>query len=239
MAVDFDAASSEYLTAASNFADLRCVNALGEASLSYWINTTQISASANDWESPHVTGREVVGNDDCMWGGIDNGGASISLAEMSWAQGVLRRLKSTEYVNDGAWHHVVQTMKLAGAVQQIYFDGVLDTSASGGTATSPSNTFTSIGRLTAATPVYLDGLVDDVRIYNRVLTATEVAIMYAQRGADPIIDGLVTRYKLDDGAPGTTVSTAEDEMGNNHVTSVGGTPTFEESYVGGARRRAA
>jgi len=237
MAIDFVAASSEYLDALAEFADLRGNNALGEASFSFWIKTTQISGASNDWQSPHVTGFENVGGDDCMWGGIDNGGASASKIWASWAQGQNWNLKSVTPINDDVWHHIVQTMTLAGAIAQVFVDGVLDNSRSGGTATVPSNTFTELGRLTGATSYYFDGLLDDIRIYNRVLGANEVAAMYAQRGADPNFEGCVSRWRLDEGAPGVVVVGAgvvKDDVGGNNCTP-SATPTFEESVVGARR----
>ena len=58
---------------------------------------------------------------------------------------------------------------------QVYVDGVLSGSATSetGVKTTP---FRSIGRIedTGGTPTYLAGSLDDLRLYNRVLTAAEI-----------------------------------------------------------------
>jgi hypothetical protein len=82
---------------------------------------------------------------------------------------------STALVSDGEWHHVALTASRTGNAI-LYVDGVVE-----GTPASMS----AVGSLDEAdSPVFIgdigfqgqpfDGVLDDVRIYNRVLTAAEV-----------------------------------------------------------------
>ncbi len=75
---------------------------------------------------------------------------------------------------DGAWHHIVYTKN--GTSHVIYVDGSLD------------QQFTSNADISWSRPLYIgkrlsawfNGVIDDVRIYNRALTANDVALLYQQ-----------------------------------------------------------
>jgi len=86
-----------------------------------------------------------------------------------------------------------------------------------------------------------NGVVYELRIYNRKLSAAERSAIYAQQGQDTIKGGLVLHWHGDQGAPGTTVSSVTDRSGNGYTGTAGGTssPTFAEDVVHTRRRRAA
>ena len=82
---------------------------------------------------------------------------------------------------DGLWHHVAGTFKTPYLV--LYVDGV-NKGTDSTTLTSPLAPGTadfSIGDR-AAGGYYFKGAIDDVRIYNRALTAAEVLKVYRNRG---------------------------------------------------------
>ena len=139
------------------------------ASLAFWIRTTQ---TGNDlgWQAPGVTGVELSGGaDDIFWGWLDaSGRIGISVANDFTT-------KSTVAINNGAWRHVVLTRDHVAGTYQIYIDGVLNTS--GAIATGVIGTaFSSLGRIedTGGTPEYLNGDLDEIRIYGQVLSDAEV-----------------------------------------------------------------
>ena len=72
------------------------------------------------------------------------------------------------------WYHVVGTYD--GAYARIYVNGVLQSTSSSGTSTGYS------GGIYIARPQgsnnYWNGSIDDVRIYNRALSASDVAMLY-------------------------------------------------------------
>ena len=59
---------------------------------------------------------------------------------------------------------------------------------------------------------FFDGLIWDVRVYNRVLSANEVAEIYHKRGADRVWQGLVGRWRLDELPGGTAAPALLDSM---------------------------
>jgi hypothetical protein len=225
----FAAASSQYLAATAEFAALRTT-----ASMSFWIKTTQVG---NDtfYEAPGIAGiEESGGGDDIFWGWIDNNaGSSRLLMRKGDAPDVLGPV-----INTGVEFHVVMTWDSATGANQMFINGVLYATSTTGTG-DVTNVFYRIASIedTGATPTYFDGLLDDVRIYNRILSAAEISALFAQHGGDDVREGLVTRYKMDEGYPGQTASgTVYDDTANNDATATA-SPTYAESTI--MRRRAA
>ncbi|HEX5055520.1 MAG TPA: DUF6701 domain-containing protein [Gammaproteobacteria bacterium] len=147
----------------------------GTASLAFWIKTSQ---AGNDlaWQAPGVTGVEQSGGaDDIFWGWLDaSGRIGISV-------GNTFTTKSTVAINDNAWHHVVLTRDHAAGTYKIYIGGSLNDSGAIATGTI-GTAFASIGRIedTGGTPMYFNGQLDEVKIYNYVLSNAEVAALASE-----------------------------------------------------------
>jgi len=79
----------------------------------------------------------------------------------------------------GQWQHIVGVYSKTTGVANLYINGVLIAS---GSWTSPIVTSFNklyIGQAPGiAAPVFLNGLIDDVRIYNRALSAAEIKALY-------------------------------------------------------------
>lgn len=83
--------------------------------------------------------------------------------------------------NDDQWHLYTATFNGASRAVALYMDGVLSTSATtahGIGATAIDKFIIGAGALGDAAPNYFLGSIDDVRIYNRALTAQEIADLY-------------------------------------------------------------
>ncbi|MGW4802219.1 LamG-like jellyroll fold domain-containing protein, partial [Nonomuraea sp. NPDC004297] len=78
-------------------------------------------------------------------------------------------------VNDGAWHHAVLTV--AGNLQTLYLDGTVVGTLTQTITGTENRYITTIGGI--------DGLVDEVAIYDRPLTEREVQRHHAARTAAP------------------------------------------------------
>lgn len=140
----------------------------GTASLSAWIKTTQ-AGGAQPWVAPGITGVEAYGSDsDIFWGWIDSTGR-IGIQPGNGASA-----KSTNPINDGQWHHIGLTRDAATGEIKVYVDGVPNGTAMSdiGNKTTP---FYGIGRIEQA--AYFRGLIDDLRIYNFVLSASDVQVL--------------------------------------------------------------
>jgi hypothetical protein len=85
-------------------------------------------------------------------------------------------------INDGTWHHVAATRNNASGAMAVYVDGVLRGSGTGptGSRTFPPNL--RIGSLQTGNN-FLNGTLDDVRLYDRILTTNEIAALIAPPAA--------------------------------------------------------
>ena len=80
---------------------------------------------------------------------------------------------------DTNWHHLAVTIN--GSTAVFYLDGAVRTGATGTVANPTSGTQTlTIGRRSGTTDYPWNGLLDDVRIYNRALTPSEISSVYYQ-----------------------------------------------------------
>jgi hypothetical protein len=109
-------------------------------------------------------------------------------------------------VSKNTWHHIVGVFK--PQLIELYIDGVKkdDTSI----AYDTINTNTANVLISHAAPHYFDGLIDEVRIYNRALSVAEIRYHY-NRG------GPVAHWKFDEGSGTTTY----DGTNNNNDGTLG------------------
>ena len=81
----------------------------------------------------------------------------------------------------GDWHHIVGRWN--GTAISIFVDGILENSTEVGGIPMGSITSLFIGRETL-TPVYMNGSVDDILIFNRSLSNAEVSALYTNKMKD-------------------------------------------------------
>lgn len=87
--------------------------------------------------------------------------------------------------NDTAWHHfamVFDGAQVGNARIQGYLDGQVQTLTYSGTppTTTPAagNMYIGVDQIAGGSPVYANGVIDDVCIWNRALTAYDIAALY-------------------------------------------------------------
>ena len=181
---------SSYLTATPNLLSTLA----GEFSVSLWLKTSQNFGSQNDyaWEGAGVIAADSpnAGAKDLIPVALTGGQVAFNIGD-----GVSdNTLNSSATVNDDTWHHVVVTRNVSTGERQIFIDGTLDSSDVASTVLLNSPVLLTIGAKSdasdpdPASPDYngsngYEGLLDDVQIYNRVLTSDEVAFLYNNPGA--------------------------------------------------------
>lgn len=128
-------------------------------------------------------------------------------------------------LNDGQWHHVAYTTNATTDVTQIYVDGTFL-----GTTTTPVFTFPAfnnleIGRLGRGTPAdAFSGSVDELRIYDTVLSAGEITSL---AGRDPVLGIEDTFSFSNSGLPQTlTIPFSNQGLTNNLVLTAPNPITF-------------
>jgi len=137
-------------------------------------------------------------------------------------------VRSTNDLNydDGIWHHVVATYDGSSSASgvKIFFDGnaVATTTTLNNLTTTTTNSIPlNLGSRNAAAQ-YLNGQLDEARIYNRALTPGEVNDLYNWA------PGPVGYWKFDDGS-GSTVA---DSSGNNNPATITDGSTVGEWAIG-------
>jgi hypothetical protein len=212
-AVNFD--TTDYFTASST----PSLNITDAITISAWIY-------ALDWSS----NRRIVqkGLNDNQYRLTAEGGIlKFELLQVTFGS-IATALPSTSQ-----WHHVVGTYD--GGTIAIYIDGALanSTGATGSMFTSTDDVF--IGTKSGSTAGdFFDGKIDDVRIYNRGLSATEVAALYksgaARTGASSaslqngssLQSGLAGLWTMDGSSLNWTSGTAADSSGNGNTGQMSG-----------------
>ncbi len=186
------------------------------SSLSFWIRTTQIG-NDRSWKAPGVTGIEVKNSTkDIFWGWLDaNGRIGITVGNKF-------STKSTIAINDGNYHHVVLTRDSGSGAYKIYLDGVLNRSGASASGVI-GKSFSSIGRIedTGGTPAYFEGDLDEILVFDAVLSDGEVTAIYTKQSAGLNLDGstrncVLAWFQLDAAAGVWNGSAGEivDQSGN-------------------------
>ncbi|MCB4205309.1 hypothetical protein LF845_10110 [Deferribacterales bacterium Es71-Z0220] len=159
----------------------------GTASLSFWIKTSQ-TGNNTTWAAPSVIGIEQDGGtDDIRWGWIDaSGHIGVSKGNNGGNS------KSNTRINDNQWHHVILTWNSDNGNIKIYIDGSLDKEGSTDTGVV-GNAFNSIGRNentnSSKSAVYFNGYLDEIKIYDKILTDSQVQSIYNYEKAGKNWDG--------------------------------------------------
>ena len=87
-------------------------------------------------------------------------------------------------LTDGNWHHVVATYD--GSAAKVYLDGNLIGTGSAGAVSTNSGNF-AIGAYNNGVDALFNGSIDQVRIFNRAITANEVETLYDEVQCIPTI----------------------------------------------------
>lgn len=108
-------------------------------------------------------------------------------------------------VSTNTWCHLAVTKN--GSICNVYVNGLFSTSTVTTTIGTTTPNILSVGAAFAGTPTpssFANGVMDDPRIYNRVLSNSEL-LTFANCNCRPqITDGLILYPALDDGFNGTT-----------------------------------
>ncbi len=190
----------------------------GTMSISMWLQTTD-AGGTGQWYSGEGLVDGFTAASAADFGTALNGGKfSLGVGNTD------KTVTSTTAVNDGKWHHCVATWNSSSGAMQVYVDGVLSTSGTGPTGARTAATTLRLGSLQTGTASgFYKGLLDQVQIYNYVLSATDVAYLYNHaRVTTPI----AAYWKLDE----STGTTSADSSGNGVTGTWVNGPTFTTDH---------
>ncbi|MFW0837849.1 MAG: LamG-like jellyroll fold domain-containing protein [Candidatus Komeilibacteria bacterium] len=192
----------------------------GDFSISAWINTTDSQF--------YILGKQTWGVAEGFFlgtkAGYDGGDDNYFWFDTGYSSANAKIL--TSLINTGQWVHVVAIR--SNGVGYIYVNNALEVTDSSNSQNVDSNASLTIGRRTGS-GYYLDGDLSDVRIYDRALSAEEIASLY--NSYNPIIStgslqkGLVLDMPLDskrEKVGGETITNGDAEIGDVTGWSVQG-----------------
>lgn len=166
-------------------------------SLSFWMKTTDGSTQVlSEKGSSDELAAWVVSN-KIRWAGPNTFNSSID-------------------VNDGNWKHIAFVAD--GSSSFIYINGSLDATGSTKIQASANSSNYVFGARSGGSFAF-DGQLDQIAIFNRALSSTEVSALYNSGTPTTLPSGAVAHYKLGEEATFSTNWTIPDQVGSNDGTS--------------------
>jgi Concanavalin A-like lectin/glucanases superfamily len=187
--VSFDGGS--YLTPTNQLLSILA----GSFTISLWVNTTQNFGTTYDYayNGAGIISADVPGlANDLVPVALTAGQVAFNTGDTNGGDDTIN---SSATVNDGNWHHVVVCRNQTTGEKDIYIDGVLDTSDFATTNLLNDPQLLTIGAISDASNPDpsspsstgyngYQGLLDDIQIYNRVLSSNEVSFLYNNPGQE-------------------------------------------------------
>jgi hypothetical protein len=209
---------------------LSTLNGLSEASLSCWV---YLDASGqqyllSQWET---TGGS---NDNRQFALMLK--PSASQIDVYFGSSITYRTTSVT-MNTGQWYHIVATYNASNSPNRdktiVYVNGTqylqsINFNSPATLKASPSTTF-QIGKRGGDTFYEIDGSIDEVSIFSKELSQSEITAIYNSGAPTDLTGhaGLVNWWRMgdNDGGTGTTIT---DQVGSNNGTLIN-SPTFNSN----------
>ena len=202
-----DSSAMNFTGGDSSFVEIP--NPLGnDFSISFWLNTTTTGGTGSWWAGKGLVDGEVPGATNDF---------GVSLVGSNVAFGVGNpdfTITSSTAVNDGQWHHITATRNSTSGAMQLFVDGVSRASGTGPTGTHATPASLHIGNLQSGAN-YLVVSIDEVRLYNYVVSPTTVAQLAASGST------LMANYNFEGGVLDTS-GFANNAVTKTNVTFVAG-----------------
>lgn len=149
-----------------------------------WVKTTTTGGGSQWWAGKGIVDGEVGGVADDF---------GLSLVGNKAAFGVGNpdtTITSTSAVNDGQWHHLTAARSATTGLMQLYVDGAMQASTYGPVGPKIAPPTLRLGSIqTGVSGGFLAGTLDDVQIFNRVLSTPEIAaVMNQALNLNPVAD---------------------------------------------------
>jgi hypothetical protein len=163
--------------------------------------------------------------------GAGQAGVANSMDVWTWGGTVLVSTGGSPGVSSTGWFHAAYTCTaISGGSQthSIYINGALAATATNslqvaGVLTQVFfNGYPETNTLLSSYQESSNSLLDDARMYNRILTLPEIQTIYTSRGfRDGIVYGLISRYAFNETSVGNVMSGCIDHSINkNNLTTV-------------------
>ena len=206
--LDFDG-SDDYVV----IADDASLDDVGDLSIAAWFKT---STTANE-----ILIDKGYTDSYRIYGGRNDGNSPLILV----AGGNIRA--ASDY-SDGLWHFMTVVYSDAGDYLKLYMDAVLDNENTSYTQSLSANSNNlQIGKAVSGSAYQYEGLTDEVAIWNKALSAGDIAALYEARGTSDLNDdgssgNLVGWWRFEEGS-GTS---AIDSSANSNTGTLTNGPAY-------------
>jgi hypothetical protein len=170
--------NSAYSFTGSTGSNIFITNTFGlgntNATISCWVNLASTSLRGAFVK----IGDNQVGTNNGFGIGVGSNTMDVSGNELLGVYEGIRWIDTNQAIGTG-WHHVAITID-GSSLPRMYLDGALLNSYAGTAPAAPTTSKTWIGGYTSSTSVnrHVNGVVDDVKVYNRQLSDAEVMLLY-------------------------------------------------------------
>jgi hypothetical protein len=198
-----------------------------------WVTIPQYPTSANQ-DAFAFYGHSATASNGYSW---ENGvlPSGVIVCETTTNVGLVDPTSAAS-IPLNTWTHIAASWDSGSQTTKIYLNGILSSSTSVPGASIANMTG---GPYTIAVDLNvgvshpqqeLIGTLEDLRAYNRLLSPAEINTIWATRGQDGIVNGMLLRYRMDELSSGITVtsaSTLRDSSANGLVlTNLTGAPVY-------------
>ncbi|WP_448569339.1 tandem-95 repeat protein [Thalassotalea ganghwensis] len=188
-------------------------------SIGFWIKTTSTGADPSAWAGIGIVTADEAGYvDDYAVSIVSNGKLGFGVGDT----GGYVTATSLTSINDNSWHHIVVTRSQSSGEMNVYVDNVLEATQTGTTAILDDKATIQIGAMNLTPSNFLNGSLDHIKIYSRVLTSTDVTELYNDLSASnsaPVIAGVTASTTINDNATATPFSSVTiTDLDNDNVT---------------------
>jgi len=151
----------------------------GDFSAGVWVKTTQTCITGEINNKVYFGRYRDVNINGTWWLGCREPGG-FAVFRLRDSTDTVRQIYGTSKITDGQWHYVVGVRDAGSDKNYLYVDGKLEgmLDAPLYTGNFSSDMPITMGAYDEPTPYYLDGTLDEVVLYDRVLPANEIGLYY-------------------------------------------------------------
>ena len=185
--------------------------------VSAWVKLSGTNGVQRVFSGDNADNITVIGGYDLS---INSGILSCDYGDGTGSGPAHRRSKSgTTVLHTGTWYHVAVVIQGPSSIQ-LYINGVDDGGTYSGTGGSMAYTTTSSKIGTSNTSNFFNGVIDDVRVYNKALDSNAINLLVAGVGC----------WSFDEGAGATAADSSGDGINGTLVNS----PVWTAGKLGNA-----
>ena len=143
--------------------------------ISMWVKTTDTSYGQYYWSTPCFFGSDLSGFIDSAFGIVNDSG-TLEIWGQLHTYDMDNSTNSAKVINDNKWHLVVATINDNG-ICNLYVDAVYAASILSGSPLA-QRVYAIMGKGPSRGPCLQTGFVDDVRIYDHILSECDILNLY-------------------------------------------------------------